>query len=792
MFDRRFGLLILLTAGAFFTGPAQGSARERPLLLFGSADVPMLRERMKQEPHRRVYDNFKEMLDSHRDPLTGQTEMQIAALVYTINGESAYAQHAKRLLMKQVADWQQGLASPAKGNALGVSRDLRNLCLVFDMIQPSGLFSAAEEETVQAGLALAVTRLMERGTSFNPYDYYLPRFRVDNWTTDRIASVGMFALTFPAHPSSESWLKHALDECRWQLKHALLPDGAWPEGTRYHGAVLRALIPFAWALKRNQDVDLFAEERFRSMFESLVHVQTPRDATLGGAALMPGVGDSNWESIWEAVLGWGAAAYADSDPAFAGRLMWAWERADSPFTLELSPGNPIVGLLLIDTSIGAIPQPALTSEILPESYAVLRDGFDTPRESYLLLNICSARGYWQHHHHDRGSLSLYAANTPLALDPGVQDYGASLSAWHSKSEAHNMVVFNARGARPPVQWAERVRGASAVHSGFDDKLDYVAADLSRTSGAPYRRWVFFVKPSYYLIWDEIDGRHQATYHLHVLADEDRDAEQSSGNAPSPDRLLFSCQNDVTLEVGLLAPPAPLETELVELARDPYPVQFFTERDSLPTMFREQRPQWLKLRQAAAGQDFVTLLNPRRDDSGACQVRRFETVTGDRLGMTNNPAEEESFVIDMEAQGIETTFYLGSQSRDAEVFVGRAAVVRREASTGKRDYYLVHASRLKTEDGLEISLDWPASLVVHPLDSGEGWRLVCDGSAAGRSTGDRHVRLSFAAGHSPGEVAVITNDRGEPLAYERDAQTGAISFQLADGETWLRFKNGEAE
>lgn len=793
----QLGLLVIAAASVLLAGPPPGFAIERPRLLFGPADVPVLKERVQHEPHRTVYHDFKRLLDADGDPLTGQTEMQIAALVYTISGESAYAHRAKRLLLTQVTDWQKALAAPAKGNALGVSRDLRNLCLVFDMIQPSGLFSPQEEKTVQAGTALAAARLMERGTSFNPYDYYLPRFRVDNWTTDRIAAVGMFALTFPEHPLSGSWLKHAVDECRWQLNHALLPDGAWPEGTRYHGAVLRALIPFAWALKRNHDVDLFADQRFKSMFESLIHVQTPRDATIGGVALMPGVGDSNWESIWEAVLGWGAAAYADLDPQFAGRLMWAWERAGSPFSLELSPGNPIVGLLLIDTSVAAIQQPALKSELLPESYAVLRDRFNTPRESYLLLNVCSARGYWQHHHHDRGSLSLYAWNTPLALDPGVKDYGASLNEWFSKAEAHNMVVFDSPVADPPVQWSQRIRGAAVVHSGFDQHLDYVATDLARTSGAPYRRWVFFVKPSYYLLWDEIDAHRQATYHLHVLADEDQSPRKVPGSAESPDRLIFSCQHEVTLDVGLLAPPAPLEAGLVELASDPYPVQFYAERDSLPTMVRAQRPKWLKLRQASAGQDFVTILNPRKNDSGSCQVQRFAQIVGDRHGMKGNPAAEESMVIDVEAEGFETSFYLGSQMHDKEIFVGRAAVVRREVSTGERTVYLIEASRLRTADGLEISLDFPTSIAVQTPGAGQAFRLWRHGAQGRHGSGTRQIRLalgehSLKAAQASREVGVITNDRGETIAFARDVEAGVISFELAAHETSVRLKDSGSE
>ena len=46
--------------------------------------------------------------------------------------------------------------------------------------------------------------------------------------------------------------------------------------------------------------------------------------------------------MWEVTLGWAAAAYAKSDPAYAAELWLAWERACAPMGLEPSPPDQVI------------------------------------------------------------------------------------------------------------------------------------------------------------------------------------------------------------------------------------------------------------------------------------------------------------------------------------------------------------------------------------------------------------------------------------------------------------------
>ena len=206
--------------------------------------------------------------------------------------------------------------------------------------------------------------------------------------------------------------------------------------------------------------------------------------------------------------------------------------------MEFSPGNPIVGLFLVDQEVKATKQPDLKSRFFDTGYAVLRSGFDTEEETYFLFNATSIQDLG-HQHKDRGSFSLYAFNTPLAVDPGVTGYSEA-HLWHRRSRAHNQVIFEDAETKGPGKFSSHF---------FDEQIDYVEADLNKAVGEKYYRRIFFVKPDFYMIWDDIDSKKSAQYQLHVLTQENLPLVYKGQN----DSILFGCQNKVDFEVKVLCP-----------------------------------------------------------------------------------------------------------------------------------------------------------------------------------------------------------------------------------------------
>ncbi len=278
------GLLVFFWTGLAHLGVGAADTTDHPRLFFGPQDIPALRQRVQNEPYRTVFDDFRSFFEGRVDRPVGSDELdatmmrtQLGGLLYTITGDVQYAQRAKEAYLARIDSWSKGLP-----HYRTTYRQMHNLCIDYDLIDPSGVFTQQERDRIANVLAGAAARCMERGNSFNPYDYYLhDEMRVSNTNTDRLAAVGMFALTFPDHPDADAWLDHVVTEIRWQLDNAVLADGLFLEGTRYHGAVLRQIVPFAFALKRHQGIDLFAHPQMKQMFEVLIQLQTPPDSTVG-------------------------------------------------------------------------------------------------------------------------------------------------------------------------------------------------------------------------------------------------------------------------------------------------------------------------------------------------------------------------------------------------------------------------------------------------------------------------------------------------------------------------------
>jgi hypothetical protein len=516
----------------------------RPRLLYGKADEAALRRKGASDPRfASLLQQFARLVDGSQrltpgavwagDDLSSHTLMQMTAVLYAGTGNATRARQSKVFLLEHIRGWAAGV-SKYSPNCMEGARELQTVTAAFDMIAAAAQFTPQELVVAERAMGNVAQALMTRNSSYNAYDYYLERYRLDNFNSDRIAAVGLFALTFPHHPNASMWLKHAATELTWQMSNNLMADGAWPEGPRYHGDVLRAFVPLAYAMRRNGPFDPFVSlPKLGQMASYYLLVQTPPDETLGGISLTPGVSDANWEANWEAVLGWSAAGAAGSDAPLARAMMWGWERAGSPFSVEFSPANMIAGFVLVDPAIQAERgSTQRDSATLESGYVVIRSGGDSGH--YCLASVRTKRQSWEHHHPDRGGLSIFAFNTPIAVDPGVGGYsGSSFTDWFGASLSHNMVTVesasmhdgnhvvgkpfrtNSRAAdrsRSAVGWGHTMGDATVEASSFDGHLHYFSANITTASGLPsYHRSVFFMPGAdFYVVFDSIAAAKQAS------------------------------------------------------------------------------------------------------------------------------------------------------------------------------------------------------------------------------------------------------------------------------------------
>ena len=161
--------------------------------------------------------------------------------------------------------------------------------------------------------------------------------------------------------------------------------------------------------------------------------------------------------------------------------------------------------------------PAYTSIARRDSgYFVMRSGWD--RDARYLLFEGGPYGRF-HQHEDMLSFDLFAHGLPFIVDPGITSYYPNAwTSFYRTTEAHNTVLVDGCGqnrrARTIPEWVESARDKTVWRS--DDRSDvaiatYDAGYAGLDASVAHRRIVMFVKPDYFLIFDELTGEGRRTY-----------------------------------------------------------------------------------------------------------------------------------------------------------------------------------------------------------------------------------------------------------------------------------------
>jgi len=661
---------------------------KRPYLLITEKELPAFRNKISRDPSKRIYGHAKSLLArtvGYEDRSRELFSVELLILLALKNGDRSSMEAAGKAFIESlrrsrpigeiIMKGEVGLHHQPRPGATGprydfsVMRYVHRMMYQYDFIDSFGVLTEEEQKEYLDHTFWVLDRFMSpelRKLNSRYAD------RRHNFHSDNITVIGTVALCFPDHPRAREWLEYALTDFAWQMEHGV-ENEAWHETSRYHSAVLTSLIPLAYALRRNTNVDFFDNEGFRGLLDWLVRCQTPRDKVYGkwlldrkatdmmaypneAVSLTPAIGDASWGNGEFAHLGIAAPAYKESDPAFAGRLMWGWHRAGCPY------GSLLKGLILIDPSIKPVPQRLGSEGMLKAGYAILRSNYDRPDEKYLILACGHHRTkHWaKHRHRDQNSFSLFAEGVPLALDAGSGPYRTPEQIlWYKATVSHNTVMFGGLDQDP--------EDGKILKFVSKEGVDYVLGDTGRASRAyQFFRHILFVKPDYFVIWDYIRSYVFAEWLLHSPVEEIR---------KSAHMLEFVTAWGVNLDVHFLLPEGPIEVWEGEGCSTVWPA----ERGSPPPHLRQR---YVKVKNDA-GKDFLTVLHPRKDGEERLTARLVgaeENMLEVRLG------EQRDYVM---------LFPIKREYRDVErgiEMVGRIGLVR----TGPKSSLtaLIDGTRLK--------------------------------------------------------------------------------------------------
>lgn len=748
------------------------SSLQRPFLLFDVADIHGIKEKASLPVYKELLEAYRDLANGkRRGPVKKSPEkfvLQInqserkyyeqlswalgyGPLVYLVSGEKFYAEQIKKSILESLGVVKEMLA--VFGHVAGtsvVNRELQEIFLAYDIVADSGVFTEEEHRYIRAVGAWLTYKHLDP----NILDYRVP-VNVDptrgapypfNFNTDRFVGVGIFALCFPDHPEAKMFLNHALEQAQWQLKYLVLPDGSWPENlTRYWGAFIRPFLPFAYMAKKNKGVDFFADTKLKGLLNCYTLVQTPRDPVYGRfllsngyadydmipsfllspkekIALGPAYGDAVWCVDWAPSCGWAAPAYKMIDPEFSARLQWAWNRSCQPVPNGPGPRNPTAAFYLVDANLPAIPQ-QLESTILPDlGVVILRSGYDTDDEFYLLFSCGPRRS---HHHLDRGSFSLYAYGIPLSLDSGVKDYTENWRSWFGQTKAHNTLQFGG---------ISQSKGDASILSFIStSQADLVTVDLHEPCNVrKCVRSILFVKPNYFVIYDEIESDSDSEWFLHVLAE----SIETKKNV-----VFFKGKYGVDLDVTFLLPSKPsVKEDIGEISGEVYG--------------GEQR--YITVTQGPS-ENYFAVLYPRRVHQEKATVQGLDGVDGAKVYF-----EDEVDHIFLSPREI-------NYQKEGTVFKGRCGVTREKA--GEVKLALLSGSMIGVGNYRIESSEGPVTLTIQKEQG------TIEGEIDGRA---KSVTLIVGKNLSPNS-RILVDDK--EITYE--ALPNGLKFNVSEGRH--RFK-----
>lgn len=273
-------LVFVHFAAAVVLPLASSSQTLHPRLYFSRTDLPFLQKKAQRPFYVKILQQYTDALNHQLNYSAGGVlstidqcagcgwRHQLATTLYLANGPNAsfYGDMAKQDILKQAI-----ALTPATGNWFaGSERNLEQLIGSYDVL--ANLFTATETAAIESSFALNANYMY----AAPPNGLGIPSdmaSRLMNPAADRACALGLIALTMPHHSNASIWLSQATQEFKWMLTNGVMSDGAWHEpSTRYHGRVLAAFVPFAYALREAGEMDPFIDnnERYSHNFKKFL------------------------------------------------------------------------------------------------------------------------------------------------------------------------------------------------------------------------------------------------------------------------------------------------------------------------------------------------------------------------------------------------------------------------------------------------------------------------------------------------------------------------------------------
>ena len=302
----------------------------------------------------------------------------------------------------------------------------------------------------------------------------------NNWTVVESQAIATLGMVFPEFRRAARWQREGMRRLTGEMKRQVYPDGAqWELSAGYHAMSGQGFAgPLEIARLNGIDVPAAYEKRLRGMFDYSWKLSRP-NGSLPSHNDSGGVGAGGNARWWVSV---GARLFRDP------HMKW--------YATEGKAGRA----------------PRFTSHAFEDAgLLVMRSGWSA-RDNYLLFD---AGPYGAaHQHEDKLGIEVSALGTLFLVDPGIAGYMLEDWTHYARSTfAHNTVIVDGRpqdrrGRQSREQHVRSVRGENlwATGSVLDfARSAYAAGYAGLDAKIVHTRSVLFVRPDYWIVFDEITG-----------------------------------------------------------------------------------------------------------------------------------------------------------------------------------------------------------------------------------------------------------------------------------------------
>ena len=531
----------------------------------------------------------------------------------------------------------------------------------------------------------------------------------------------------------ETCLNGLLRKFEAHLAASYLPDGSYGEGISYQEFDLETTAPALVALNRVFGIDYWRRSR---VIESLAY---PLYTLAQPVSASPDMGDSHPPSGRTIA----PLVSQSKDPA----LRWFYEQFQH---------SEIRDFLFFDDSLAAQPPQLPTSRIFrSKGNAVFRTGWNNDDWVFLFR----AGPNFNHNHADQGAFLLTAFGEPLITEAGWSHYynDPHYATYFTQAIGHNTVLVDGNPESQSIADTPQFAALNAypkitdaVTSEFYDAVGSDLVSVYRERLSRYMRRIVFVKPHYFVVFDDlaVSGEPAKFDWLLHLPDRSR--------LTTTTGLALYKADKAALAVRALTPAATAVT-----VRDGH-LPYATFATSTPKTIPRQ-PAFLDLQtaQPARAVQFLVALVPARTGEAAHLIatRMTEIGGGGFVGIRAERGDERDLVLFRSGAANESSRYedyatdaaawtVTQSGARLKLFAAQRA--RSFARAGRRLLASDHAASLAASYGenlIEAACDAAAPTTLQLFTGAKPSRVLLDGRevATSYNRADATMSLTVSAG-----------------------------------------------